>query len=41
VKSNGQALAIANGVDVSAQVDDSSSSGFKWSALGQSVDVEA
>lgn len=41
VKSNGQALAIANGVDVSAQVDDSSSSGFKWSALGQSVDIEA
>jgi hypothetical protein len=41
VKSNGQALAIANGVDVSAQVDDSSSSGFKWSTLGQSVDIEA
>lgn len=41
VKSNGEALAIANGVDVSAQVDDSSSSGFKWSALGQSVDIEA
>ena len=41
VKSNGQALAIANGVNVSAQVDDSSSSGFKWSALGQSVDIEA
>jgi hypothetical protein len=41
VKSNGQALAVANGVDVSAQVDDSSSSGFKWSALGQSVDIEA
>jgi len=41
VKSTGQALAIANGVDVSAQVDDSSSSGFKWSAVGQSVDIEA
>ncbi len=41
VKSNGQALAIANGVDVSAQVDDSSSSGFKWSSLGRSVDIEA
>lgn len=41
VKSNGQALAIANGVDVSAQVDDSSSSGFKWSSLGQSLDIEA
>jgi hypothetical protein len=39
VKSNGQAKAIANGVDVSAQVDDSSSSGFKWSALGQTVDI--
>jgi hypothetical protein len=41
VKSDGKALAIANGVDVSAQVDDSSSSGFKWSALGQSVNIEA
>ena len=41
VKSNGQTLAIANGVDVSAQVDDSSSSGFKWSSLGQSLDIEA
>lgn len=41
VKSNGQALAIANGVDVSGQVDDSSSSGFKWSSLGRSVDVKA
>lgn len=41
VKSNGQATAIANGVDVSAQVDDSSSSGFKWSAPGQSIDVAA
>lgn len=41
VKSNGQATAIANGVDVSAQVDDSSSSGFRWSALGQRLDIAA
>ena len=41
VKSSGQATAIANGVDVSAQVDDSSSSGFRWSALGQKLDIAA
>ena len=41
VRSNGQATAIANGVDVSAQVDDSSSSGFRWSALGQRLDIAA
>ena len=41
VTSNGQATAIANGVDVSAQVDDSSSSGFRWSALGQKLDIAA
>lgn len=31
VKSTGEAKAVANGVDVSDQVSDSSSTGFKWS----------
>lgn len=41
VKSTGQVKAVANGIDVSSYVDDSSSSGFRWSSLGQSIDVAA
>jgi hypothetical protein len=41
VKSTGEALAIANGLDVSAQVDDSSATGTRWSQVGQTVDVAA
>ena len=41
VKSTGQALALANGLDVSAQVDDSSATGMRWSQVGHSVDIAA
>jgi hypothetical protein len=40
VKSTGEALAIANGLDVSAQVDDSSATGVRWSQAGQLVNKE-
>jgi hypothetical protein len=40
VKSTGEALATANGLDVSAQVDDSSATGVRWSQAGQLVNKE-
>lgn len=41
VKSNGQAQAIANGLDVSGQIDDSSATGTRWPQVGQLVNKEA
>jgi hypothetical protein len=38
VKSTGEALAIANDFDVSAQVDDT---GVRWSQAGQVADIAA